>query len=72
MLGFKNDRFTAELAASAEKNHIFIMFLLILPLRALQSQAQRAVNLFGMGCQDLLLERLVQTIDVIDNPNKSV
>ena len=72
MLGLKNDIFTAELAESAEKNHIFIMFLLILPLHALRSQAQRAVNLFGMGCQDLLLERLDQTIDVIDNPKNPV
>ena len=40
-----NDVFTAELAESAEKNHIFIMPLRILPLRALRSRAQRAVNL---------------------------
>ena len=41
-----NDVFTAELAESAEKNHIFIMPLRILPLRALRSRAQRAVNLY--------------------------
>jgi hypothetical protein len=40
-----NDVFTAELAESAEKNHIFIMSLRILPLRALRSRAQRAVSL---------------------------
>ena len=39
-----NDVFTAELAESAEKNHIFIMPLRVLPLRALRSRAQRAVN----------------------------
>jgi len=39
-----NDVFTAELAESAEKNHIFIMPLRILSLRALRSRAQRAVN----------------------------
>jgi len=39
-----NDVFTAELAKSAEKNHIFIMSLRILSLRALRSRAQRAVN----------------------------
>jgi hypothetical protein len=40
-----NDIFTAELAESAEKNHIFVMPLRIFPLRALRSRAQRAVNL---------------------------
>ena len=40
-----NDVFTAEFAESAEKNHIFNMPLRILPLRALRSRAQRAVNL---------------------------
>jgi len=40
-----NDVFTAELAESAEKNHIFIMPLRVLPLRTLRSRAQRAVNL---------------------------
>ncbi len=39
-----NDVFTAELAESAEKNHILIMPLRVLPLRALRSRAQRAVN----------------------------
>ncbi len=39
-----NDVFTAEFAESAEKNHIFIMPLRVLPLRALRSRAQRAVN----------------------------
>jgi hypothetical protein len=34
-----NDIFTAELAESAEKNHIFVMPLRIFPLRALRSRA---------------------------------
>jgi len=34
-----NDVFTAEFAESAEKNHILIMPLRVLPLRALRSRA---------------------------------
>ena len=49
------DVFTAEFAENAENKRILVMPLGILPLRALRSRAQRAVNLC-LNNNDLIIK----------------